>query len=75
MSTTAGRLLSIYKVRLKMQEEGITAPTEEVKAFTRSLVEVLSNMPPDTILHIVDHQLKDANGTCIASFPHNEPMY
>lgn len=41
MSTTAGELLGIMRVRLGMQEDGTTNPPETVKNATKSLVESL----------------------------------
>lgn len=44
MSITAGELLGIMSLRLKMQEDGLTNPPMLVKVATKSLVGKLSNL-------------------------------
>jgi hypothetical protein len=42
MSANAGELFEIMKVRLKMQDDGLTNPSESVKLATKALVEKLA---------------------------------
>lgn len=44
MAANAGELYQTMKVRLRMQDEGITSPRPAVKAATRELVEKLSRI-------------------------------
>ena len=37
--------LGIYQIRMRMQENGITNPTDAVKQFTKDFVTKLSTMP------------------------------
>jgi hypothetical protein len=62
-------VLAIYKTRMKMQEDGITNPTQEIKDLTRTIVEKLSRMPNDEKLVFVDHMIKDSKGNVIAKLP------
>lgn len=39
--------LHIYQIRMRMQEEGVTNPSSEIKKFTRDLVEKLRKLPLD----------------------------
>ena len=61
--------LNIYRTRMRMQDDGITNPSEEIKVFTRTLVEKLSLMPLDTELRIEDRSLVDNSGNIVATFP------
>jgi len=36
MSTTVQLVLVIYQTKIKMQEDGITNPTQEIKELTRT---------------------------------------
>jgi hypothetical protein len=42
--TTAGKLLKIYQLRMAMQEDGTTKPSEVGRKLTRLLVEKLSQL-------------------------------
>ena len=44
MSVRASELLSIYSTRMGMQEDGITNPPSQIKAFTKTLVQKLSEI-------------------------------
>ncbi|WP_417386504.1 hypothetical protein [Gimesia sp.] len=44
MSVSASELLSTYVIRLKMQKEGITNPSDHVKEVTSQLVNRLSEL-------------------------------
>ncbi|HYV90828.1 MAG TPA: hypothetical protein VE978_03560 [Chitinophagales bacterium] len=61
--------LGIYRTRLKMQEEGITNPTQEFKEITRTIVDKLSKLPLDEKIILDDHKMKDSRGNVIAEFP------
>ena len=61
--------LSIYKLRLKMSEEGIIDPTAEGKELIRTIVVKLSKMPLDERIILNDHIMKDSKGNIIVEFP------
>ena len=61
--------LNIYRKRMQMQEKGITNPSDEIKVFTRTLVQKLSSMPLDTELRIENHSLIDNSGNIVIIFP------
>jgi len=46
MSGNVGELFETMKVRLKMQEDGLTNPSESVKFATRELVDKLAKIDP-----------------------------
>ena len=46
MSGNAGELFDTMKVRLKMQESGLTNPSESVKITTKALVKKLAAIDP-----------------------------
>ncbi len=53
MSANAGELLEIMMVRLKMQNDGTTNPSDSAKAATRNLVERLSCINPSEDITII----------------------
>ena len=55
----AQHYLGIYQTRLRMQEKGITNPSEEIKALVRTIVEKLSKLPSDEIIILDHHRLTD----------------
>ena len=61
--------LGIYQMRLKMQEEGISNPTQEFKEITRTIVDKLSKLPLDEKIILDDHKMKDSRGNVIVEFP------
>ncbi len=64
------QFLRIYETKLKMQEDGITNPKQEIKNFTRLIVEKLTKLPPNEILVLDDgYILKDTKGNIIVKFP------
>jgi hypothetical protein len=69
MSTSVGHVLAIYQTRMRMQQEGVTNPTQEIKDLTRTIVEKLSKMPQDEKLIFDDHMMKDSKGNVIVKFP------
>lgn len=61
--------LGIYQTRLKMQQEGITNPSDEIKAITRTIVDKLSKMHLEEEIIIDDGKMKDTKGNVIVEFP------
>jgi hypothetical protein len=61
--------LSVYTDRLKMQEGGITHPTDDVKELTREIVKKLSEMPNNEPILVKNESLIDSKGNIIASLP------
>jgi hypothetical protein len=61
--------LGVYQDRMKMQEEGITHPTDEIKRLTREIVKKLSVLPSDEPIVIKDGSLINSRGIVVASFP------
>jgi hypothetical protein len=66
---TVQHYLGIYQTRLKMQEDGITNPTQEYKDITRTIVEKLSRLPLDEKIVLDNHVMKDSKGNIIVEFP------
>ena len=52
MSGNAGELFETMKVRLNMQEEGLTNPSESVKSATRALVDKLAAIDPSESIEV-----------------------
>jgi len=48
----AGELLSLYSLRLKMNDEGLTKWTPALRAAVEDLVEELNNITPDETVEI-----------------------
>lgn len=68
------QVLSIYQTRLKMQQDGITNPTQIYKDITRTIVEKLSKMSLDEELIWDDYKMKDSKGNIIVQFPKGEKL-
>ncbi|WP_175620589.1 hypothetical protein [Chryseobacterium schmidteae] len=64
--------LYIYTVRKEMQEKGITNPNENVKKFTRELVEILEKMPLDEEIILKESSFYDSKGRLLIKFPRLE---
>lgn len=60
--------LGIYKLRLKMFEEGIINPTDEGKEIIRTIIEKLSKMPLEEQIILDNHKMKDTKGNIIIEF-------
>lgn len=60
MSANAGELFETMKVRLKMQEEGITDPSSSVKSATIALVQKLSAIDPSEDIEVTFGELSIA---------------
>lgn len=61
--------LDLYKLRLKMQLEGVTNPTQEIKDHTKHIVEKLSELPLDEEVVFKDLALFRKSGELIVKFP------
>jgi hypothetical protein len=61
--------LVIYQTRQKMQEEGLTNPTQEFKEITQIIVDKLSKLPLGEKIILDDHKIKDSRGNVIVEFP------
>jgi hypothetical protein len=63
--------LDIYSTRKKMQEEGITNPSEQFKKFTNDFVEKLESLPLNEEIILQDHSSLDKNGNLIMRIPND----
>ncbi len=61
--------LGLYKLRMAMQDDGITHPTEEGRKFTRDFVAKLSKMPLDEEVKVEGRSFIDSKGQIIATIP------
>jgi hypothetical protein len=61
--------LGIYIIRKRMQDNGITNPTDEIKLLTKTIVEKLSLMPLEEKIDIVKNSMIDSKGNIIVTFP------
>jgi hypothetical protein len=61
--------LNIYKLRLRMAEDGTTNPSDEIKELMRTIVDKLSKLPLDEKITLDDHKMKDVRGNVIVEFP------
>ena len=61
--------LNIYKLRLKMSEDGTTNPSDEIKELTRTIVDKLSKLPLHEEITLDDNKMKDVRGNIIVEFP------
>jgi hypothetical protein len=64
-----GHFLGIYQIRLRMQKDGTTNPTQNIKELTQTIVDKLSELPLDEEVTLENHILKDARGNVIVEFP------
>ena len=61
--------LGVYSLRKRMQEEGITNPSEQIKKFTRDFVEKLESLPPKEEIVLQDNSFYDNKGNLIMKMP------
>ncbi len=54
--TTAGQLLKIYKIKMGMQEDGITKPSDAGRQLTKLLVEKLSQLDSTEEIEIATNE-------------------
>lgn len=52
--------LNIYQLRMKMQDAGVTNPSQKIKSFTRELVEKMSTMPLDEEITLEGNSFYDS---------------
>lgn len=62
--------LGVYQIRKRLQDEGLSNPSEEIKKFTRDFVEKLSQMPPDKEVTIENNCFYDSSKNLIAKIPY-----
>jgi len=61
--------LGVYSLRKRMQEEGITNPSEQIKKFTRDFVEKLESLPLKEEIVLQDNSFYDSKGNLIMKIP------
>lgn len=61
--------LGIYSLRKRMQEDGTTNPSEQIKKFTRDFVEKLESLPLNEKIVLKDHSFYDSKGNLIIEMP------
>ena len=61
--------LDIYTKRKEMQEKGITKPSEQIKKFTKDIVEKLKALPLDEKIILNDNSFYDGKGNLILNMP------
>jgi hypothetical protein len=61
--------LGVYSLRKRMQEEGITNPSEQIKKFTRDFVEKLESLPLKEEIVLQDNSFYDSKGNFIMKIP------
>lgn len=69
---TVRHCLDVYTRRKDMQERGITNPSEQIKKFTREIVEKLKALPLDEEIVSNDHSFFDSRGDLIMKVPIEE---
>ncbi len=71
---TVEHYLRIYSLRSEMQEEGTTNPSQEIKDFTKDIVQKLSVLNPEEEVILRDRKFFDTKGNLIASIPKSEDL-
>lgn len=71
MSLNVKHYLGVYKIRMEMQDSGITNPTDEMKKLTKTIVEKLSLLPLDENIKLEDGKMIDSKGNIIITIPRN----
>ena len=61
--------LGVYSIRKRMQEDGITNPSEQIKKFTRDFVEKLERLPLKEKIVLRDYSFYDSKGNLIITIP------
>ena len=62
--------LKIYKIRKRLQEDGVTNPPPEIKKFVNDFVETLSKMNSSEEIYIENHSFFDSKGNLITKIPY-----
>jgi len=60
--------IGIYTIRKRMQDEGITNPSEKIKKFTTDFVEKLKNIPLEEEIILKGNSFYDSKGNLIINF-------
>ncbi len=63
--------LGVYSLRKKMQEDGVTNPSEQIKKFTQDFVEKLKSLPLKDEVIFKDDSFYDSKGILIIKIPMN----
>ena len=61
--------LGIYQDRKRMQDQGVTNPSSEIKMFTSEIVEKLAKLALDEEISIENRSFFDSKGNLIAKIP------
>lgn len=61
--------LDVYLLRKRMQDEGVTNPSEQIKKFTKGLVEKLAKLPMGNKIILKDDSFFDEEGNLIMKIP------
>ena len=69
MNHTVRHDLGIYTIRRKMQESGVTNPSDKIKEFTKTFVEKLEGFPLDDEIILRDNSFYDRSGQLISRIP------
>ena len=69
---TVRQCLDLYTRRKDMQERGITNPSEQIKKFTREIVQKLKTLPLDEEIVLIDDSFFDSIGNLIIKLPIEE---
>ncbi|MFL9481576.1 hypothetical protein ACI6Q2_02285 [Chitinophagaceae bacterium LWZ2-11] len=69
MNLNVEHYLGIYSLRKRMQEEGITNPSDQIKKFTRDFVEKLESLPLKAEIILQGNSFYDSKGNLIITIP------
>jgi hypothetical protein len=69
MNLDVEHYLGVYSLRKKMQEDGVTNPSEQIKKFTRDFVEKLRSLPLKEEIVLKEHSFYDSKGYLIVKIP------
>jgi len=61
--------LRVYSLRKRMQEEGVTKPSEQMKIFTRDFVSKLESLPLKEEIVLQGNSFYDNKGNLIMKIP------
>lgn len=64
----AEHYLNIYKIRLRMLEEGVSNPTVEGQKIIKTIVDKLSKLPLNEKIILEEGKMKDSNGNVIVEY-------
>ena len=69
MNLDVEHYLRIYTLRKKMQDEGITNPSDTIKEFTREFVEKLKHLSLKEPIELQENAFYDSKGNVIITIP------